>query len=117
MPNDNPKIIFLTCPRGDTFAKHIGIKTKCNGQIEDYEFQPGDVLKFGLSKSYKHLPDYELIKEKNIPTETCVLMLSKEETEQLKYGTYNYDIEFTRAEDGYRKTLIQGEFEITKESV
>lgn len=119
MPNDNdkPKIINLTCTRGDTFMKHVGVKTTQEGQIVDYEFQEGDVLKFGVSKSYKNLPDYELVKEKSIPTDTCILALSKEETGTFEYTVYNYDIEFTRAADGYRKTLIQGTFTVTEESV
>lgn len=115
--NDMPISINLTCVRGDTFMKHIGVKTIQDGEKVDYEFQQGDVLKFGLSKSYKHIPGYTLVKEKNIPIDTCILELSKEETEALEYSTYNYDIEFTRAADGYRKTLIQGEMKVTKESV
>ena len=114
---DMPVNVDFSCVRGDTFTKKIDLYIKNGDEETEYEFQEGDVLKFGLSKGYKHKAGYSLIKEKNIPTDTRILELTNEETEAIEYGKYNYDIEFYRAADSYTKTLFQGQFEIAKESI
>lgn len=111
---DKPKKINFECVRGDSFMKRVRLKILEDGELVDYELQEGDSLVFGLSKGYKYEKRYELILSVSI---TDLLELTKNQTEELEYGTYNYDIEFTRGTDGKRKTLFQGEFEITKESI
>lgn len=111
---DKPIIINFECVRGDTFMKRVRLKTRVDGELVDYELQEGDSLLFGLAKGYKYEKKYDLILEVPI---TDRLELTKSQTEELAYGMYNYDIEFTRGTDGRRKTLFQGTFEITKESI
>ena len=111
---DTPTRRDFECVRGDSFIKKIALNIVIDGEKQDYELQEGDALVFGLSKGFKHEANYKLILSKDI---TENLELTKAQTEELEYGTYNYDIEFTRGSDGKRKTLIQGSFEVTKESI
>lgn len=111
---DTPTRMDFECVRGDSFIKRIRLQMVIDGEKQDYELQEGDRLVFGLSKAFKYDKQYELILSVDI---TENLELTKAQTEELEYGTYNYDIEFTRGSDGKRKTLFQGSFDITKESI
>lgn len=120
--NDKPVIIDHVHVRGDTFMKKVALYTITedeSGQKQKtpYEFQEGESLKFGISKSYKHLKDYDLIISQTIPTDTGVIDVPASDMEELDYGTYYYDVEFNRESDSFRKTLIQGKITITEESI
>ena len=56
--------------------------------------QPGDRLRFALKK---HYDDANPLINKQIPMDTLILELEPEDTKDLDYGKYVYDIELTFA--------------------
>ena len=102
---DDEQNIELT--RGDTGFFTIALK---NSNGEDYEPQPGDTLRFAMSKSYGGDP----LILKQIPISTLILELEPQDTSGLNFGKYVYDVEFTDAA-GHVSTIILGNFTITKE--
>ncbi|MBQ3456623.1 MAG: hypothetical protein IJG36_09305 [Synergistaceae bacterium] len=92
------KKIHLT--RGDTAYISVSLKDN-NGN--DYIPAEGDKLYFRLKKNiYK---DSQIL-EKEISAETSVLELIPEDTEQLEFGTYCYEIELVTAK-GEHFTVIE----------
>lgn len=97
--------------RGDTLI--LSVSPVVDGK--PYEAEDGDVFKFALSRGYGFATPLII---KNVPTDTMVLYLSKEETKTLnvndKKTPYVFEIEFTSA-SGYRETFIKGTLNITHE--
>lgn len=108
MINVNNNTISMT--RGDTLILSLDL-TK-DGEM----FTPSanDYIRFAMSKRYKSEKKYELILVKQIPNDSLVLQLDPEDTDELDYGTYNYDIEITYA-NGDVDTFILDQISITKE--
>ena len=100
----------ITLTRGDTLLVTLTI-TDGN---DAYNPMPGDVIRFAMSKKYKSKPGYELLLMKPIPTDTLILELLPEDTAELQYGTYNYDIQLTRS-DGRVDTFISSTITLTEE--
>lgn len=99
----------ITLTRGDSLTLSVSL-TKDG---DPYEIEEGDAIRFAMSKFYLGEDGYELIKEKNIPTDTLELSLSSEDT-KIEPREYNYDIQITHA-DGTVDTFISSTIEITKE--
>lgn len=72
------------------------------------------MIRFALAKNYKGESGHEVLIEKTIPTDSLTFTLTSEETEQLEYGTYKYDIELTHV-DGTVDTFISSTILITGE--
>lgn len=102
--NDND--ISLT--RGDTLFLTVDL-TDSDG--DPYVPQEGDTLRFAMKKK---ISSTELIMLKNIPISTLTFEIEPEDTKELKYGSYVYDIELTDAH-GHVTTVILGKFKITDE--
>ena len=96
--------------RSDSLVATVEI-TK-DGEI--YNPVQGDYIRFAMSKSYKSERKYVLLLSKEIPYDTLVLELLPEDTSDLDYGTYNYDIEITY-DDGRVDTFISSTITLTKE--
>lgn len=96
--------------RGDSLCASVVIKR--NG--ETYTPVEGDRIRFAMSKAYKSENRYELLLTKEIPYDTLLLELYPEETADLEYGTYNYDIEMTSL-DGRVDTFISSTITLAKE--
>ena len=111
MINIDTKTFEITMTRGDTLKVIIGMKQ----DEEPYIPAEGDVIRFYMSKKYKGETGYELLLNKIVPNETLQLKLDPEDTSSMKYGTYNYDIELTKA-DGDVDTFIQSKITLTEES-
>ena len=79
----------ITLTRGDTFKTVITIK---NHDGEEYQPQEGDVVRFAMKKKYK---DEKPLLVKILDNEDLLLELTPEDTKNLKYGDYVYDIEIT----------------------
>ena len=92
------KKIHLT--RGDTAYISVSLKDN-NGN--DYIPAEGDKLYFRLKKNI--CKDSQIL-EKEISAETSVLELIPEDTEQLEFGTYCYEIELVTAK-GEHFTVIE----------
>ena len=100
----------ITMTRGDSLLVTLSIT---DGD-DAYYPMPGDVIRFAMSKKYKSKAGYELLLNKPIPTDTLILELLPEDTAELQYGTYNYDIQLTRY-DGRVDTFISSTITLTEE--
>ena len=58
-----------------------------------------------MSKVYKGKSGYELLVEKIIDNETLEWVIESEDTEQLPYGKYLYDLQITYGDTGYIETF------------
>ena len=92
----NNKIIMT---RGDTFKIKLYL-TDNNGNT----FTPseGDVIRFAAKKRYS---DPEPVIFITVPNDTLTLEIRPEDTKQLDFGTYVYDLQITFA-DGTVDTFI-----------
>lgn len=106
---DSQKNISMT--RGDTFAKILSLKK--DGEV--YEPQDGDVIRFNMSKGYKGNHDYILLIQKVIPNDTLLWKLEPNDTSDIPYGRYNYDLEITYADGTVETFLNDRKFSLTKE--
>lgn len=102
--------------RGDTLQVLVTIIK----DGEEYSPQEGDSVRFALkheklnSKRTDYTDDDPLI-IKDIPIDTMILELKPEDTKELDFGTYVYDIEIT-FDDGVVDTFIPAtRFKLTEE--
>ena len=97
----------ITLTRGDSFPLKINLKIN----KEDYTPQQGDIVKFTLkrntmdSKHSKYLDEKPLI-SKVVSTDTMVLELIPNDTKNLPFGEYVYDLEITFGSTGRVYTFI-----------
>lgn len=92
--------------RGDTLKLSIALKT-ANG--DDYTPESGDAVRFAMrpvgltpnGKAWKN----DVVLTKSIPTATMLLQIDPEDTADLPFGCYAYDIQVTFA-DGTVDTAI-----------
>lgn len=98
--------IYIT--RGDTGFIEIPLFDNDN---EPYTPIEGDSVRFAVKKKYK---DEECLVLKPIPIETLILEIKPEDTKELEFGKYVYDIEFTDSL-GHVSTFIRGSFIVDKE--
>lgn len=91
----------ITMTRGDTFVKTISL-TK-NGSA--YTPDTGDKILFTMSKVYKGKDGYEALVQKEIDPETLLWVIDADDTEDLDYGKYYYDLQITYASTGYVETF------------
>lgn len=91
----------ITMTRGDTFVKTISFTR--NG--EPYTPRTGDVIRFAMSKVYKGKTGYELLLNKIIDNGTLLWIIDAEDTADLPYGKYVYDLQITHGDTGYVETF------------
>lgn len=89
----------ITLTRGDTLLCDVKIRTQ-EGDL--YIPKEGDVIQFAAKSSVK---DAEPLILKEIPIETMQLVLNPEDTKQLPFGVYVYDVELIKA-NGIVDTFI-----------
>ena len=95
----------ITMTRGDTLRVQVEITQGDN----PYVIQSGDAVKFAMrpaglnSKGTEY--KYPVCLEKSIDTSTLILQIDPEETSDLPFGEYAYDIQLTQA-DGTVDTFI-----------
>lgn len=111
--NDNA----ITITRGDSGIAEITLTTSDG---EQYVPQEGDSIRFAV-KSNKFTPkmtefvDAEPLIEKSIPITDLNLRIHPNDTKDLPFGSYLYDLEITFS-DGYVDTFINcAPFRITPE--
>ena len=97
----------ITLTRGDTGIFNISLQ---NQKGKSYTPEQGDTLRFALSEDFGKTP----LVVKNIPIETCILEIEPNDTKDLKFKKYKYDIQFTSAL-GRVSTIILGDFIVDKE--
>lgn len=101
----------ISLTRGDTFKAQISIT---NPDGTPYILQEGDSVRFAMKKSYTD-PDTEVLIVKEIPTETLVLTLLPEDTKDLNFGTYVYDIQLTTASGEIDTFITKANLTLTEE--
>ena len=99
----------ITLTRGDSFYANVSIK---NPDKSTYIPQEGDSVRFALKKRYT---DPEPLIVKNIPTDSLLLVLVPDDTKELPFGKYVYDIELTKANGDVDTFIYEETFEIAKE--
>ena len=99
----------ITMTRGDTARISVFI-TDAEGE----SYTPGsqDTIRFAMKKDFKEGDPLLLI---NIPIDTMMLVINPEDTKNLSYGSYVYDIELT-TEAGVVDTFIdRAKLKLTEE--
>lgn len=104
----NDKNIKMT--RGDTFVKVLAL-TK---ESQAYVVQEGDDILFTMAHGFKGMRGYKVVLQKHLPMDTLLWQILPRETQDLPYGTYNYDLQMTYA-DGTVETFCQATIELLKE--
>lgn len=102
--NDNN--ISLT--RGDTLFLTVNL-TDSDG--DPYVPSEGDRIRLAMKR---RINSSDLVMLKEISPETLTFEIEPQDTKDLAYGTYVYDIELTDSE-GHVNTVIFGKFRITEE--
>lgn len=106
MQNVSGTTIYLT--RGDSLSVRVGIKTPAG---YDYELQEGDEVRFAMKHDFS---DSEPLILKTIGSD-LLLELDPEDTEDLPFGRYVYDIELTNASGKVDTFIADAVLYITKE--
>ena len=98
----------ITLVRGDYFPCYISM-TK-----DGEPFEPSiGTLRFAVKKRYTD-PDEKVLIVKTIPIDTLLLELESDDTKELKFGEYVYDIEYTD-QNGRPDTFIRAKFILSEE--
>ena len=110
---DKTKISLI---RGDTLILEVDIY---DGDGDFYELQEGDLVHFTLKRAElkKDKTDYvhkEPVIEKIIPNETLMLQLDAEDTANLPFGRYVYNVQL-RTGAGIVDTFIFNIFDLLSE--
>lgn len=97
----------ISLTRGDTFVAVISLTRGS----ERYEPAEGDTIRFALKDYHMNAQqtawvDETVLVTKNVPTDTMQLKLDPEDTKDLHFGQYRYDIELTYA-NGDVDTFIE----------
>ncbi len=99
----------ITLTRGDSFAADISI-FQPNGQR--YVPSEGDSVRFAMKKTIKDLKPLII---KDIPIETMKLVLEPEDTKDLDFGSYIYDIQLTKSTGEIDTFITKSSLTLTEE--
>lgn len=81
---------------------------------EAYEMREGDRIDFGVKRNYT---DRECLIQKTFTTNPFILALDPEDTKNLDFGDYVWDMQFVAA-NGYTETFVKKKtFTVTEEVV
>lgn len=103
----NRNTIYLT--RGDTFKAVITISYP-DGSI--YTPIEGDMIRFALKRS---IDDEECIILREIPIDTMLLVIYPDDTKNLEFGNYVYDIQLTKANGDVDTFITASKLKLTAE--
>lgn len=97
----------ISLTRGDTLCIQVNLLQY--GTI--FTPRPSDTIRFAMKKN---INDLEVVLTKSIPIDTLMFELAPNETKELDYGSYVYDMEYTGV-DGRVDTFLKGKFTLTEE--
>ena len=100
----------ITLTRGDSALIALTLTYK-NGDF--YEPAEGDQIRFAVKKTFNDLVPPLLVV--NIPTDTLLLYISPEDSKQLAYGQYKYDIQLTTGSGDVDTFIDRANLVITEE--
>lgn len=103
----NENNIYLT--RGDTGIFTISL---IDGDGNPYTPDPNSTIRFAMAKKFGAGAD--VLINKSFPADTLTLEIEPQDTKNLPFGDYVYDIELTD-ENEHVSTVIIAKFTITKE--
>lgn len=101
--------IILT--RGDTLKAQISITDKDGNP---YTPEVGDTIRFAMKKHYED-PDTAVLIVKDIPISTMLLQLDPEDTKDLDFGNYVYDIQITTVAGEVDTFIAKASLTLTEE--
>lgn len=98
----------ITATRGDTIVFRPTLT------LDGVEYVPedGDVIRFALKRDEEDSVPYI---RKVIPHDPMVCIIEPQDTKELDYGTYRYDVELTTAA-GFVTTFISSKIKLTWEA-
>lgn len=99
----------ITMTRGDSLIVDISIT-----EMDGYPYAPveGDSVRFAMKKNVK---DTEVLLYKDIPIDTMRLTLDPEDTKNLDYGTYVYDVQLTKVSGVVDTFITKSQLILTEE--
>lgn len=101
--------IYLT--RGDTFRAPVEAILP-DSETEPYVPVDGDTIRFAMKQNYE---DPKPLLVKDIPIDTMMLVLDPEDTKDLPFGKYVFDIQLTYASGDTDTFLPKGRLHLTEE--
>ncbi len=99
--------IYLT--RGDTFK---AVLTITNPDGTEYTPVEGETVRFALKED---VYDDKCLILKEIPLDTMILIINPEETKELDFGEYVYDIQITRNNGDVDTFITASKLKLTAE--
>ena len=100
---------MITLTRGDTFKAIITITDPEGNQYVPVE---GDRIRFAMKVDYN---DKLPLLVKDIPVGTMILTIDPEDTKNLDFGRYVYDIELTKATGEVDTFITKATIKLTEE--
>ena len=98
-----------TLTRGDTFMAQVSIT---DSNVDPYVPSEGDSVRFAMKAKYT---DEDTLLVKDIPIDTLKLVLDPEDTKDLAFGTYVYDVQLTKASGEVDTFITTSKIKITEE--
>lgn len=99
----------ITMTRGDTVRIQVAIDI----DGEEYTPQEGDVVRFAAKKAWTDDEPCILI---TIPNDTLVLTIEPNDTKELEFGAYNYDLQITFANGDVATFVTKAKLKIEEEA-
>lgn len=108
----------ISLVRGDSLATELTLKRKTTG--ETYTPVQGDVIRFAMKRNVLNVDmtayvDKDPLIAKTIPIATMLLEIEPEDTKELPFGEYVYDIEITFANGDVDTFIHDARFKILPE--
>lgn len=100
----------ITLTKGDTFKATISIFNP-DGTV--YTPQEGDSVRFALKEEIDDTVSPIILRE--IPIDTMLLVINPEDTKDLEYGNYVYDIQLTKANGDVDTFITASKLKLTYE--
>lgn len=99
----NKDTMTIKMTKGDSAIFKIACNVMTDeGSVVPYEPVENDHFIFAM----KEQDDRRPIIKKEIPKDTMILMLDEEDTKDLDYGTYVWEVSVNNEESGYHDTFI-----------
>lgn len=99
----------ITLTRGDTFMADISINKQDD---TPYTLVEGDSVRFAMKSSYE---DTEPVLVKDIPIDALKLVIEPEDTKELSFGRYVYDVQLTKASGEVDTFITKAKLKLTEE--
>lgn len=99
----------ITMTRGDTVRIQVAIDI----DGEEYTPQEGDVVRFAAKKAWTDEEPCILI---TIPNDTLILTIEPNDTKELEFGAYNYDLQITFANGDVATFVTKAKLKIEEEA-